>query len=37
MRRMLQRAVEDGIAGRILRGEAQPGDHIVLDVSDLVV
>ncbi len=35
MRRMLQRAVEDGIAGRILRGETQPGDHIMLDVGDL--
>jgi ATP-dependent Clp protease ATP-binding subunit ClpC len=35
MRRTLQRAVEDGIAGRILRGEANPGDHIVLDVADL--
>lgn len=37
MRRMLQRAVEDGIAGRILRGQAQPGDHIVLDVADLAL
>jgi len=35
MRRTLQRAVEDGIAGRILRGEAGPGDHIVLDMKDL--
>jgi ATP-dependent Clp protease ATP-binding subunit ClpC len=35
MRRMLQRAVEDGIANRILTGQAQPGDHIMLDVGDL--
>lgn len=35
MRRALQRAVEDGIAGRILRGEIHPGDHVVLDVDDL--
>jgi ATP-dependent Clp protease ATP-binding subunit ClpC len=37
MRRALQRAVENGIASRILRGEANPGDHIVLDVGDLEV
>jgi ATP-dependent Clp protease ATP-binding subunit ClpC len=35
MRRMLQRAVEDGIAGRILRGETKAGDHVVLDAGDL--
>lgn len=35
MRRALQRAVEDSIAGRILRGETRPGDHVVLDVGDL--
>ena len=35
MRRALQRAVEDGIANRILRGETRPGDHVVLDVADL--
>lgn len=35
MRRTLQRAVEDGIANRILRGETRPGDHVVLDVGDL--
>jgi len=35
MRRMLQRAVEDGIAGRILRGETRPGDHVILDAGDL--
>jgi ATP-dependent Clp protease ATP-binding subunit ClpA len=37
MRRALQRAVEDGIAGRILRGEMQPGDHAILDVGDLTL
>jgi ATP-dependent Clp protease ATP-binding subunit ClpC len=37
MRRVLQRAVEDGIAGRILRGEASAGDHIVLDMKDLTL
>jgi ATP-dependent Clp protease ATP-binding subunit ClpC len=37
MRRALQRAVEDGIAGRILRGEVHPGDHVTLDVADLSV
>lgn len=35
MRRALQRAVEDSIAGRILRGETRPGDHVVLDDKDL--
>ena len=35
MRRMLQRTVEDSIADKILRGEANPGDHVVLDVPDL--
>lgn len=35
MRRALQRAVEDSIAGRILRGETSAGDHVVLDVEDL--
>jgi ATP-dependent Clp protease ATP-binding subunit ClpC len=35
MRRALQRAVEDGIANRILRGETRPGDHVVMDVADL--
>jgi len=35
MRRALQRSVEDGIAGRILRGETHPGDHVVLDAGDL--
>jgi ATP-dependent Clp protease ATP-binding subunit ClpC len=35
MRRMLQRTVEDSIAGRILRNETKPGDHVVLDIADL--
>ncbi|MEO8863264.1 MAG: AAA family ATPase [Candidatus Saccharimonadales bacterium] len=35
MRRALQRAVEDTIADNILRGQANPGDAITLDVSDL--
>lgn len=37
MRRALQRAVEDVVAQRILRGEAQPGDHVALDVQDLTL
>lgn len=37
MRRALQRAVEDGLANRILAGTAQTGDHIVLDVADLTL
>ena len=35
MRRALQRAVEDGIANRILSGRTQPGDHVIMDVADL--
>lgn len=35
MRRALQKAVEDTIAQKILKGEAQPGDHITLDAADL--
>lgn len=35
MRRTLQRAVENTVAGKILRQEANPGDHITLDVPDL--
>ena len=35
MRRALQRAVEDSIAGRILRGETRAGDTVILDESDL--
>ena len=35
MRRMLQRAVEDVVAQKILRGEAKPGDRVMLDAPDL--
>jgi ATP-dependent Clp protease ATP-binding subunit ClpC len=35
MRRALQKAVENTVAGKILRSEAKPGDHIMLDVADL--
>jgi ATP-dependent Clp protease ATP-binding subunit ClpC len=35
MRREVQRRVEDAVAGMILRGEAQPGDHITLDAAHL--
>jgi ATP-dependent Clp protease ATP-binding subunit ClpC len=35
MRRALQRAVEDTIAQKILKGEAKPGDTIVLNDTDL--
>jgi ATP-dependent Clp protease ATP-binding subunit ClpC len=35
MRRALQKAVENTVAGKILRGEAKPGDHLTLDVGDL--
>lgn len=35
MRRELQRAVEDSIAQRILGGQTQPGDHVILDIADL--
>jgi ATP-dependent Clp protease ATP-binding subunit ClpC len=35
MRRALQRAVENTVAGKILRGEAHPGDQIMLDAPDL--
>jgi ATP-dependent Clp protease ATP-binding subunit ClpC len=37
MRRVLQRAVEDTVAQKILRGEARPGDHLVLDIPDLTL
>jgi ATP-dependent Clp protease ATP-binding subunit ClpC len=37
MRRMLQRAVEDSVAQKILRGEAKAGDTITLDVTDLTI
>ena len=35
MRRTLQRAVEDVVAQKILRGDLHPGDHAALDISDL--
>lgn len=35
LRRELQRTVEDTIASRILAGQTNPGDHVVLDASDL--
>lgn len=35
MRRALQKAVEDTVAKKILAGQANPGDRIVLDVADL--
>lgn len=35
MRRMIQRTVENAIAMKILRGEAQPGTNILLDINDL--
>jgi len=37
MRRALQRAVENTVAGKILRQEAKPGDHITLDATDLSI
>jgi ATP-dependent Clp protease ATP-binding subunit ClpA len=37
MRRTLQKAVEDTVAQKILRGEAQPGSHIRLDAPDLAI
>ncbi len=37
MRRMLQRSVENSVAQKILKGEVQSGDHIVLNESDLMV
>ncbi len=37
LRRTLQKAVEDTVAQKILRGQAQPGDHIVLDAPDLAI
>jgi ATP-dependent Clp protease ATP-binding subunit ClpA len=35
MRRTLQRAVENTVAQKILRGEAKPGDSVRLDAADL--
>jgi ATP-dependent Clp protease ATP-binding subunit ClpA len=37
MRRTLQRAVEDTVAQKILKGEAQPGDQVTLDEPDLSI
>ncbi|HUB93246.1 MAG TPA: AAA family ATPase [Verrucomicrobiae bacterium] len=37
MRRTLQKAVENTVASKILRREANPGDHITLDANDLSV
>jgi ATP-dependent Clp protease ATP-binding subunit ClpC len=37
MRRTLQRGVEDAVAQRILKKEAAPGDHVMLDVGDLTL
>lgn len=37
MRRALQKAVEDTVAQKILRGEAQPGSRIQLDAPDLAI
>jgi ATP-dependent Clp protease ATP-binding subunit ClpA len=35
MRRALQRAVENTVANKILRGEVQPGSRVTLDAPDL--
>ncbi len=37
MRRTLQKAVEDTVAQKILKGEAKAGDHIALDAPDLAI
>lgn len=37
MRRTLQKAVEDIVAQKILKGEAQPGDKLLLDEPDLTL
>ncbi len=37
MRRTLQKAVEDTVAQKILRGQAQAGSHIRLDAPDLAI
>jgi ATP-dependent Clp protease ATP-binding subunit ClpC len=37
MRRALQKAVEDTVAQKSLRGEAKPGDGILLDAPDLTI
>lgn len=35
MRRVLQKTVENTLANKILKGEAQPGDHVILEAKDL--
>jgi ATP-dependent Clp protease ATP-binding subunit ClpC len=35
MRRVLQHAVEDSVANRILSGQIKPGDHVRMDEPDL--
>ena len=35
LRRVIQETVEDAVATRILKGQAQPGSSITLDVTDL--
>ncbi len=35
IRRVLQRTVQDTIAARILSGQTNPGDHVMLDAADL--
>ncbi len=37
MRRALQRAVENTVANKILKGQAQPGSHLLLDEPDLTL
>ena len=37
MRRTLQRAVEDTLAEMILKREAKPGDHVILDAPNLKI
>jgi ATP-dependent Clp protease ATP-binding subunit ClpC len=37
MRRTLQRAVEDTVAELILKREAKPGDHVILDAPNLKI
>ncbi|HVA11443.1 MAG TPA: AAA family ATPase, partial [Candidatus Dormibacteraeota bacterium] len=37
MRRTLQRAVEDTVAELILKAEAKPGDHVILDAPNLKI
>lgn len=37
MRRTLQRAVEDTVAEMILKREAKPGDHVILDAPNLKI